>query len=157
MNMKRKYLLILPVLAVLLFAITQWAQAKGRAELVEIEIPRHFRPLQVDNPDLLEDLSMARFEAYDVPVVEPAHLGGGVVVTRFNFDEHNQPVPFDKVIYFAHTGGARGYVFYLGIINGYGPEDGKWFRVSERGEAALWAALEQAGVDPQDLGVESDE
>ena len=55
-----------------------------------------------------------------------------------------QYFPFDQVVYFPDPEGGRGSIFYGGIVNGSSEYDGKWFRASQEGEAALRAALASA-------------
>ncbi|MCZ2099888.1 MAG: hypothetical protein LC121_27220, partial [Anaerolineae bacterium] len=58
-------------------------------------------------------------------------------------------VAFDAVRYYPNPDGGRGYVNYLGIINGSSEYDGKWFRANAAGEAALRAVI--AGSETREM------
>jgi hypothetical protein len=70
--------------------------------------------------------------------------GDGYLITRFYEISNGSYVAFDQVRYHPDPEGGRGYLFYVGIVNGSSEYDGKWFRSSEAGEAVLIDVLADA-------------
>jgi hypothetical protein len=70
------------------------------------------------------------------PLDEPAGLGEGYTLER-QFQNGRAFQSFDRVTYFPDPNGERGYVRYEGIVNGWSDYDGKWFRATAKGDAAM--------------------
>lgn len=144
MSKKTKWLLAVAALAALLVPLP--AAAKGSFQMITVSGPDWFGEIEITDPDTLADLDMAAFMDIQNPAASPEQLGGGYLLTRGYFSgegEAQRFTPFDRVIAFP---GSPGYVYYLEIVNGSGPMDGRWYRMSEAGQAALLGALEAAGV-----------
>lgn len=122
------------------------AEAKGPPGWVRISGSTMLGPLEIRDPELLKDLGIAQLEDVDAPVPAPDGLGRILHITRGFDGEDGEKIAFDEVLYAFDPQGARGYVYYLGIVNGSGPYDGNWYRSSEAGHRSLMAALEGAGV-----------
>jgi hypothetical protein len=112
---------------------------------------------------------MAALEAFDVQVSPPEEPGEGYVLIRY-YRQDERPeqgierpdaelTPLDEIRFQAalgyrafdevryYPGPAGGLVHYLRIVNGAGPYDGKWYRATPAGDAAMRALLASNGVD----------
>lgn len=144
MSNRTKWLMTAAALAVLLAPLP--AAAKGSFEVITVSGPDWFGEIEITDPQTLASLDMAAFMEIQQPVASPEQLGGGYLLTRGYFSGEGDAqrfTPFDRVIAFP---GSPGYVYYLEIVNGSGPMDGRWYRMTESGQAALLGALEAAGV-----------
>lgn len=123
------------------------AAAKGPPEWVRISGAAMYRPIDVTDPELLQELGPARLEIVDEPaILSPAGITHILHLERGFEGESGDLIAFDEVLYAFDPQGGPGYVYYLGIANGSGPYDGKWYPASEQGAASLRTALEQSGV-----------
>lgn len=145
MKGEMRVLLCLSILVLVLGALP--AEAKGAPEWVRITGATMFRPVEIRDPELLSDLGIAQLEDVESPMSAPDGLRHILHITRGYDGRNGEPIPFDEVLYAFDPDGGRGYVYYLGIVNGSGPYDGKWYRASEAGHRSLLAVLEGAGVN----------
>lgn len=144
--MLRRYTLFAILLATILTVSGSDAvSAKGPPDQVNIGGPGWGGEFVVTDPELLKLLGVGTFEDSRAPVEAVSDLGRGYLLTR-GFLRAGVFQPFDRVMYFANTTGARGYVYNLGIVNGVGPDDGDWYHVSPQGEAAIQEFLRNKGV-----------
>lgn len=144
MAKKAQWILIAGALAALLIPTS--AFAKGPFEMVTASGPDWFGEIEITDAETLEALGVVSFMDADRPVPSPRSLGRGYLLTRGYFSGEGDAkrfTPFDRVMVFP---GSPGYVYYIEIVNGSGPMDGKWYRLTEAGQAALLGALEAAGV-----------
>lgn len=135
----------------ILALITLWgsvpASAKGPPEWVRISGAAMYRPLEVTDPELLEDLGPARLEdVSENSILVPSGITRILHLERGFQGDSGELIPFDEVLYAFDPRGGPGYVYYLGIVNGSGPYDGQWYPASEAGAASLLRALEQGGA-----------
>lgn len=138
--MLRRSILTASVLAALTLALASTTGAKGPPERVTLAGPDWYGEIEVNDPSTLRSLSMAVFEDIESPVETFEPLGRGYLMNR-GFLEDGRFKPFDRVLYFPSPSGGRGYVYYLEIVNGQGPYDGRWYHASEEGEAAIREVL----------------
>lgn len=75
------------------------------------------------------------------PVAPPVNPGAGYDLIRYYGFR-----AFDHVRYYPDRQGGRGAVYYVGIVNGAGPDDGKWFPATEAGERMLLRVLTEYGA-----------
>lgn len=145
MNLKK--MITMGLLVVGLCAVSViGAGAKGPSDWVEFQMPGMYRNIRLELPDVPEDLSFGQFEDFLNPIQGPDNLGPGFMITRGWFDDQGKAEPWDRVMYFANLEGDLGYVYYFGIVNGSSEYDGRWFQVSEAGQAALIDVLDSEGV-----------
>ena len=157
MNARRGGLLLL-IAALLLAAPITWA--KGPPQKVTItggDLP-HDIELTGDDQPVLDALQMMALEDYDTrSPYEPLDLaaygdssGDGYLITRYYLNSTTgQYVAFDQLRYYPAHNGGRGYLRYLGLVNGRSEYDGEWFRPSAYGEATLQWLIDQArGASP---------
>jgi hypothetical protein len=102
--------------------------------------------VEVTDRKAIEELGMAEFENVGLGAVEAPSVEGGYHITRYYQDDNGTYQAFDKVRYYPLPSGEPGYVFYVGIVNGSGPYDGKWYRATLRGDKAMRRVLTQLGV-----------
>ena len=77
------------------------------------------------------------------PVAPPVNPGAGYDLIRYYGFR-----AFDHVRYYPDRQGRRGILYYVGIVNGAGPDDGKWFPATEAGERVLLRVLAEHGAPP---------
>ena len=77
---------------------------------------------------------MAALEIFPDSIEPPQVTGKGYALARA-FKNGDTYRTFDVVLYY--PAGERGYVFYVGIENGWSEYDGKWFEASEAGNEAM--------------------
>jgi hypothetical protein len=142
MTVKQGFVRLIVVGAV--FGITvQAALAKGPPQKVTISGGDLSAEIEVtDDAGILEALGTMMLEDFDTRTPDAPEgfddsWGDGYLITRFYEDPPGHFFPFDAVLYYPDPEGGRGYIQYLGIANGWSEYDGKWFRASAEGEAAL--------------------
>lgn len=138
--MKAKFLVVL--LASLL--ITQAALAKGPPQKITISGGDLLHEIEITGDEaMLNALAMMSLEDYRTLTPDaPENISGdGYLITRYYEVSSGRFVAFDEVRYFPDPDGGRGYLNYVGIVNGSSEYDGKWFRPSASGEAALQSLL----------------
>jgi hypothetical protein len=145
MILGRYILFVMLLTTILTLPGNDTVSAKGPLEQVNISGPGWGGEFVVTDPELLKLLGAGMFEDFFAPVEAVNDLGRGYLLTR-GFLQGGAFQPFDQVMYFANTTGARGYVYNLGIVNGVGPDDGGWYHVSSRGEAVIQEFLRKKGV-----------
>jgi hypothetical protein len=140
----RRSALWLGLVFIFLFGVSG-ALAKGPIDMVTIVGPDWYGEIEVTQPDALEHLDIAAFVNFNAVVEAPSALEQGYLLTRYmHVDGEYQA--FDRVLYFSNPRGGLGYVYYLGMVDAHGSYDGKWYRVSEKGEETLWDVLQASDV-----------
>ena len=151
----KQIMLLALLVALAFFGLASGTWAKGPPEKVTIVGPDWFGEIKVTDPALLEHLGLAAFEDVESPVDTMEALDRGYLLSRGSLDgEEFQP--WDRVLYFPSPSGGRGYVYYLEIVNGSGPYDGKWYYISEDGEAAIQEVFQNHSVRWPDKSQVSD-
>jgi hypothetical protein len=139
------------VLAVSSLAFAPGHGATGPVDFLEIDVPNTTGRVWIHDKALVAPLAPGLFEDFSRVVTPPRNLSSGIEIARWLRDDQ-YGVPYDRVLYFADPGGGLGYVYYVGVVGGFVLEEGQWYRVSETGEQALWAILEEYSkprpVDP---------
>ena len=138
--MKRIKLMIISVL--IAAAMSTPAFAKSEFNLVTVAGPDWFGDIEITGSDIPTSLVLGGVFDPQRPLTPPEGLDRGYLITR-GYEEDGERVMFDRMLYFP---GQPGYVYYLEIINGSGPYDGHWFRVTEGEGELLLSALEKGGV-----------
>lgn len=145
MNAKRIISLVLFVLLVSALSVMS-AAAKGTFGFIDFQIPGMFRSFRLEHPDIPMDLNMGQFENFFMAVEGPDDLGAGFLLNRGWLTEEGEAEVWDQLLYFSNLEGDLGYVYYLGLANGSSEYDGRWFQVTEKGQAALVDVLNERGV-----------
>lgn len=57
----------------------------------------------------------------------PQVTGEGYLITRYEQKSNGEYVAWDSLRYYPNTANGRGYVFYIGLVNGSSEYDGHWF------------------------------
>jgi hypothetical protein len=143
--MKTRSAIITFLLLGLSFIFTNPALAKGQPEKISVDGPDLTTEIAVEDPSVLESLGMSYFENLDRPIDPPQINGPVYLITRYTRDGESY-TPYDRLLYVPHPEGEAGAIYYLGIHNGYGPYDGKWYAASELSERALLALLGERGA-----------
>jgi len=133
---------LLFVVAALAAALSLPASAKANFNLVTVSGPDWFGEIELMGSEIPESLIVGGFFDPQQPINPPANLGRGYLITR-GYDDDRERYLFDRMMYFP---GAPGYVYYLEIVDGSGPYDGRWFAVEEGEGEALMSALAAEGV-----------
>jgi hypothetical protein len=142
--LRRLFGLILSALA-LLVVVKDPALAKGPADKVTVNGPGLKREIAITDAQDLQALSMGQLVDFNNPVAAPGEIGPGYELTRYYEDKANF-IAFDHVRYHPDPADGRGYVFYIGLVNGWSEYDGKWFHATTQGEQALQRILAENGV-----------
>jgi hypothetical protein len=132
----------------LLFGLTAIAgtgEAKGQPHHVTLLGPDWFGELVITDPELTSLMGLGYFIDVEQPVDEPIPAGRAYLMERTLSDVEGDP-PFDRLLYMRDPEGGLGYVYYIETVNGAGPYDGQWYRVTEDGEQALMRAFESRNV-----------
>jgi hypothetical protein len=114
------------------------ALAKGPPDQVIIEGPGMTRSLEVRDPRLTEALGL--LQDYEREAFAPLWFEDAYLITRGSRDGEEY-WPFDQVLYVPNNSGGPGWVYYIGIFNGWGPYDGKWYQAVPENEAILQVLL----------------
>lgn len=133
----------LPLAVAALAVLVQGALAKGPPQHIRIDGPGLAEPLEITESAKLEALGMASLEDFFSSVPDPGALASVYLLTR-SYQDGDRMVPFDQVLFAPGPPGGPGYVYYVGIINGWSEYDGKWFRATGAGTQALEGLLEAA-------------
>jgi hypothetical protein len=131
------------LIAAVLAAAVGPALAKGETNHVTIDGPGFDQPLVVRDPQFTDDLGMAALEAVDAVAFPPAWIEEAYLVTR-GYEEGERVHPFDQVLYVPDPQGGKAFVYYIGIYNGEGPYDRRWFHATRSGQETMEAILRQA-------------
>ena len=130
-----------------LLAVHHREHAKGPADRITITGPGLTSELVIADRATLDALSMTALEDFLAPVTEiPENLGPGYELTRFYQGNNESYVPFDHVMYYPDRSGQGGYVLYLGIVNGWSENDGRWFPAHSASDAVMRRVLADNGV-----------
>lgn len=141
----------LVVTLMLVLAVIAPASAKGPPQQIAITGPGLAGPLEVTEAEVLARLD--RLENTDAPAQPPpASIEAVYLITR-SMQVGNTYRPFDQILYIVQGQGGPGLVYYVGIHNGWGPYDGKWYAVRPEPERALLELLEAQRPDPGAGGV----
>jgi hypothetical protein len=146
MRIPKKRLALSLLTALLLLLPGQVGIAKGESTKVSISGPTHYGEIQVADPLNASALGLGRLENLEEPILSPEGLGYGYLLTRY-VGGGDDPQPFDRVLYFPGSSGKPGAVYYLEILNGAGPYDGKWFSATEVGDRTFRQIMAKQGVD----------
>jgi hypothetical protein len=133
----KKLWIVLALLA--LFTLVSAVGAKGEAARITITGEEIEGEIEVLDQETLALLSFMQLEQSLLPrSFAPEGLGEGYEIARYFQEEGSERYfPFDRVSYHPDPDGGQGYIQYLGIVNGSSEYDGRWFRPSADGEAAL--------------------
>ncbi len=121
------------------------ALAKGPPDKAVISGPGIAGEHAITDAATLRDLGMGTLEDFQRPLEAPTQAGAGYQIDRF-FRTGSRFFPFDRVVYYPPAAGERGLIFYAGMgVVGYGASeyDGKWFRATAAGDAAMQQLLEK--------------
>ena len=121
------------LLTFLVFVIVSIASAKGMADKITITTPNG-QTFDVTDSRITEHISMAALEIFPNSMAKPKVTDNGYELARA-FKDGNTYRIFDRVRYYPV--GRGGYVFYIGIENGWSEYDGKWFVASQGGVEAM--------------------
>lgn len=72
----------------------------------------------------------------------PQVTGEGYLITRYGQDSNGQYIAWDSLRYYPAAANGRGYVYYVGLINGSSEYDGHWFNAVPSGETAIREILD---------------
>jgi hypothetical protein len=118
------------------------AYAKGAPAMLKIRGPGISDVLEITNVGLLISFGWGEFADFDAPIAARDNFDGGYIITRYVLMGGTTMRSLDTLTYFPGSGDEDSIVYYNGIIDkkfilGGTPQDGKWFRVSAQGEAAI--------------------
>lgn len=124
--------------------LAQSALAKGPPQKITIsggDLPGEIEI--INDESTLNALAMMQLEDHRTLTPDaPENISGdGYLITRYYEVSSGRYVAFDEVRYYPNPDGGRGYLNYVGLVNGSSEYDGKWFRPSASGEAALQVAI----------------
>jgi hypothetical protein len=143
MSTKVKFVMGL-LLVLLLLVPSAVGRAKGPPQLVRISVPGRDGYIESGGSSVPPGLSMGQFENFNQEVEPPEIVFPPVIITRY-YDTRSH-VPWDQVLYYPDPAGGQGYVYYVMIFNGSSPYDGRWYRATTEGEAALSDLLTSKGI-----------
>lgn len=133
-------LLLAASLAAILLPVS--AAAKGSFTMATVSGPDWFGEIEITDPEVMAKLDMVAFMDMNHPIASPELLSVGYLLTR-GYDDQGKFLPYDRIVVFP---AAPGYVYYLETVNGSGSMDGRWYRMTGTGQAALLGELEAQGV-----------
>jgi hypothetical protein len=143
-RLRRLFALTLGALA-LLVVVKDPALAGGPADKVTVNGPGLKREIEITDAQDLQALSVGQLADFNNPIAAPGEIGPGYELTRYYEDKANF-IAFDHVRYHPDPADGRGYVFYMGLLNGWSEYDGKWFHATTQGEQVLQRILAENGV-----------
>jgi hypothetical protein len=142
----------LVVTLMLVLAVTAPASAKGPPQHIAITGPWLAGPIEVTDAEVIARLD--GLENIDSPAQRPpASIEAVYVITR-SMQDGNSYRAFDQILYVVPGPGGPGLVYYVGIHNGWGPYDGKWYAVRPGPERALLELLQAPRAGPGVGGVD---
>lgn len=121
------------------------AFGKGDFDYIAISGPGWYGDLIVSDPTDLEALDLGMLIDYKSTASISAPLGPGYLISR-GYQAKDGPQIFDRVMVFLGEEGRPGLAYYIEIVNGSGPYDGRWFHTTAEGEASMRQLIaKQAG------------
>jgi len=119
--------------------------------MLKIKGPGIADALEITDDGLLAPFGWGEFADFDAPIAARPDLEGGYTITRYVLMGGTTMRSLDTFTYFPGFGDKQGIVYYKGIIDkkfiyGGSPQDGKWFRVSARGEDAIQQIFETYNI-----------
>jgi hypothetical protein len=139
---KRLFVSLFILVSVVLIIPQRSVIAKGPVTKIIISGPGIDGNVEVTDMTLLAGLSLGEFELFNVSVIDLPSLSEGYEIARYMEEPGQKPFHFDDVRYFpSSTEGKTGYLYFVGIVGGQSEYDGRWYYVSERGEAAMHKLL----------------
>ena len=133
--MKRR-LIIVGVMLVMLVMVNT-VVAKGPPREVVITGPGIEGELVVRDTARLEHLGIVGLMVIPESIGMPSHTGPGYTLVRDGWD---------KARYYPDLSGGPGYVYYVGLINGWSEYDGHWFAATPEGDAEMRSLLATQGI-----------
>lgn len=136
------------ILLIVMVLMSTSVFAKGAAERIVITGPTLGEEIIVDDAEMTRLLSMGQVEAFgEGEIPEPENLGE----EWYELARQYEPTPgqfqtFDRLQYHPNPDGGRGYIFYVGIVNGSSGYDNNWYYVTTAGEAAIRRVLSGQSV-----------
>ena len=143
--MRKGIVLLAIAIGVGLLAPAPGALAKGPPAKVVISGPGLEKELELTDAKTMNVLGMATFEDVETVAYPEATLTSVYVITRY-FRDGGVYRPFDQVLYAVGNSRTQGYVYYVGIYNGWGPYDNKWFATHRDSEDVLRNVLIKNGA-----------
>ncbi len=135
------------IFTMMLLALALPANTKGIANRVIISGEGIEGEIIVSDPQALMPLSMGILENFQSGVIDPPFENPDSMpayeLKRYLRTQGENYTQFDSVRYYPDPVGGRGYVYYVGIHNGWSEYDGKWFLVQPEGESVLKHLLSQ--------------
>lgn len=130
------------------------AYAKGAPARMTIQGPGIPDVLEITDVVLLAPFGWGDFADFSSPIEARDNMKGGYVITRYVLMGGTIMRNLDRLIYYPGFGDEGSIVFYEGIIDkkfiyGGSPHDGKWFRVSDKGEIAIQQIFDAHGISPK--------
>jgi hypothetical protein len=120
--------------------------AKGPTDKIMIDGPDLNQPIVIDDKELISLLDGIVPGDSNESENPPSEIHSIYVITRSYADGDNVN-PFDQLLFIPNLAGERGWIYYVGIVNGYGPYDGNWYQTTENIDDALLRILKDHGVD----------
>jgi hypothetical protein len=139
--MRRYWGILLLVVGVLLGVSP--VLAKGPPDKAVISGPGITGEVAITDAATLADMGLGSLEDFQSPLNAPSQTAAGYQIDRF-FRNGGTFQPFDRLVYYPPASGERGRIFYAGMaVVGYGSSDydGKWFRATAAGDAAMQRLL----------------
>jgi hypothetical protein len=90
---------------------------------------------EVTDPSLTDFFSFSEFSKAHIHT--PTTVQQGYEITRYMRDDSGVLIAWDRLHYYPDHQAAGGTIFYDGLIGGGSEYDGKWYRASAEGDAAM--------------------
>jgi hypothetical protein len=132
---KRRYVIF--GIAALVLLVAAPLAAKGPTDRIILTGPELESEMILTNPEIVLRLSMGNLEDFRTGIIEePADPGTVYYELERQYElRAGEFQTFDRVRYYPGARRQTGYVFYVGIENGWSDYDGKWFHATA--EAAV--------------------
>lgn len=129
--------------------------AKGAPARITIRGPGISEVLEITDATLLEPFGWGEIADFSTPIEARPHTERGYVITRYVLMGGTTMQSLDTFTYFLGSGDEESIVFYKGIIDKKfiydgTPQDGKWFRVSAEGDAAIQRIFDVHGISTEE-------
>jgi len=132
-------------LSIAVLMLAQGALAKGPPQKLTISGAGLAETIEItDDQATLEALGTMVLEDYTTRTsTAPQGINGeGTLITRYYVISSGDYFAFDELIYYPDSEGGRGYIHYLGIVNGSSEYDGDWFRANADSEVVLVSLID---------------